>query len=144
MWIWLTGNIATNREEGDEILQIEWAKSRARAARAAEEVLLLREEMRRVIEFLKWKSKWWVSRVEYQSEDGDMAEGLCAYAHKQASLQNSLSQHFQSAWKTLLEELSIDDSQPTVRSDGIDDDSDREENPVSREHNTDLDDNIFM
>jgi len=100
--------------------------------------------MRWVIEFLKWKSKWWVSRAEYQSEDRDKAEGLRAYAHKQASLQNSLSQHFQSAWKTPLGELSIDDSQPTVRSDGIDDDSDWEENPVGREHNTNLDDNIFM
>jgi hypothetical protein len=124
-WIWLTGNVAANQEdEGDEILQVEWAKSRARAARAVEEVLLLREEMRRVIEFLKWKSEWWVSRAEHQSEDKGMAEGLHAYAHKQASLQNSLSQHFQLVWKTPLEDLSVDGSIV----DGVDDDdSDGEE-----------------
>ena len=84
---------------------------------AAEEVLLIREEMRRVIEFLKWKSKWWVLKAEHQSEDNGIAEGLHAYAHKQASLQNSLSQHFQLIWKIPLEELS-------VGIDGVDDDSD--------------------
>jgi hypothetical protein len=75
-----------------------------RAACVTEEVLLLREKMRRIIEFLKWKSGWWVSRAAYPSEDKGLVEGLRAYAYKQASLQNGLSQHF---WKTPLEELSV-------------------------------------
>jgi len=140
-WIWLTGNVGQDNE-GDEVLQIEWAKSRARAARAAEEVLLLREEMRRVIEFLKWKSKWWVSRAECPSEDKGLVEGLCAYAYKQASLQKGLSQHFQSIWKTPLEALSVD--QLTTGNDGISDDSDGEEDTDSRENNANGDDDFWM
>jgi hypothetical protein len=102
-WIWLTGNNAGNHE-GDEILQIEWAKSRARAARAVEEVLLLKEEMRRVIEFLRWKSEWWMSRTGRRPADTALDEGLRAYAHKQSLLQKGLSQQFQTTWRAPLQE----------------------------------------
>ena len=98
-WIWLTGNGAANADNSeDEILQIEWAKSRACAARAAEEVLLLKEEMRRVLEFLKWKADWWILRVGLRSETKGTAEGLHAYAHKQSLIQKNLAQHFRSIW----------------------------------------------
>src|SRR4051794_22222389 len=40
-------------------LRIEWMKSRARAARWSEEVLLVVEEMCQVMQFLKWKAEWW-------------------------------------------------------------------------------------
>jgi len=76
-WIWLTENTHSN-QDGDKILQIEWSKSCARAARAAEEVCLVKEEMRRVVEFLKWKSKWWVLRTGHWSADEGLAEGLRA------------------------------------------------------------------
>jgi hypothetical protein len=105
-WIWLTA--ATNPEEGDDILQIEWAKSRARAARAAEEILLLKEEMRRVIEFLRWKSEWWMSRVGERLPTEDLTEGLRAYACKQSLLQKRLAEHFQSIWMGPLQDSSID------------------------------------
>ena len=36
----------------NDILRLEWAKSRARAARAREEVMLLKEEMNRVLKYL--------------------------------------------------------------------------------------------
>ena len=142
-WIWLNGNVGVGPDdECDEILQVEWAKSRARAARAAEEVLLLREEMRRVIEFLKWKSKWWVSKAMSPSlsEDQGLAEGLHTYAHKQALLQSNLSQHFQSIWKTPLEELSITLS---ARNEEISDGSD-EEDADGRESNANEDDDFWL
>jgi len=58
-WIWTSGTMVDNPDNSnDDILRVEWVKSRARAARAHEEVLLLREEMRRVLEFLQWKANW--------------------------------------------------------------------------------------
>ena len=60
-WIWTTkSRTAQDGDETDDILRSEWAKSRARANRCKEEVLLLKEEMRRVLVFLEWKSKWWL------------------------------------------------------------------------------------
>jgi len=60
-WIWLVersdGAYGGEGNTGDDnILRAEWAKSRARTKRATEEVLLLQEEMRRLVEFLKWKA----------------------------------------------------------------------------------------
>ncbi|KAF9034897.1 hypothetical protein BJ165DRAFT_1356057 [Panaeolus papilionaceus] len=56
---------------------IEWAKSRARSLRATEEVMLLKEEMRRVLAYLKWKSHWWLSlRGKRVVSDKALAEGL--------------------------------------------------------------------
>ncbi|KAJ7300391.1 hypothetical protein DFH08DRAFT_725373, partial [Mycena albidolilacea] len=57
-WIWLA---QLSEEEGSqtamaEALQIEWAKTRARAWRWTEEVDLVEEEMRRVLEFQRWKA----------------------------------------------------------------------------------------
>jgi len=131
LWIWLTGNTTADPDnDGDEILQIEWAKSRAHAARATEEVLLLKEEMRRVLEFLKWKAGWWVSRVELHSADKGIAEGLRAYSHKQSLLQNNLSQHFRSIWGVPLKNSATDgtpsqDQSPSgVGNDDNDDDDD--------------------
>jgi hypothetical protein len=48
----------------DNILRVEWVKSCTRAARACEEVLLLREEMRRVLEYLQWELRWWVTQAD--------------------------------------------------------------------------------
>ncbi|KAG6913528.1 hypothetical protein DXG01_006192, partial [Tephrocybe rancida] len=57
-WIWTTGHNSSSVDNKD-LLCLEWARSRARVNRAMEEVLLLREEMGRALEFLKWKGKWW-------------------------------------------------------------------------------------
>jgi len=52
-WIWTSGTRSPDSEdEDDDILQVEWSKSQARAGRCREEVLLLKEEMRRVVAFL--------------------------------------------------------------------------------------------
>lgn len=77
-WIWTTELHSRNPEDdGDNILRVEWAKSRVRAARCREEVLLLREEMRRVLAFLEWKSSWWLERKNSRMDvASDLAEGL--------------------------------------------------------------------
>lgn len=98
-WIWTT-DTAVDRADSDDILRAEWAKSRARAARATEEVLLLREEMRRTMVFLEWKANWWRDRVELTScADSALAEGIRGYAHEQAGIQDQLRAHFRGLWQ---------------------------------------------
>jgi hypothetical protein len=64
-WIWLvphceSGPDAVSMEEHlDAHLRVEWAKSRARAARWTEDTSLLEDEMRRVIEFQECRAGWW-------------------------------------------------------------------------------------
>ena len=65
-WIWTSGSRSADPDDdGDNILQSEWAKSRARVGRCREEVLLLKEEMRRVVAFLEWKRTYggWIDRT---------------------------------------------------------------------------------
>ncbi|KAJ3500804.1 hypothetical protein NLJ89_g9630 [Agrocybe chaxingu] len=92
-------NEHNDADESDDILRSEWAKSRARAARAKEEVLLLREEMRRVLQFLEWKAKWWLGRAEFRSDDKARMEALQGYALAQAALHRSLAVNFRAAWE---------------------------------------------
>jgi len=103
-WIWTTKSHSPNpSDEGDDILRAEWAKSRARAARCREEILLLREEMRRVLAFLEWKSSWWLGRENSRVDvSSDLAEGLKAYAQTQGDLQRALKKHFCAIWQSPL------------------------------------------
>jgi hypothetical protein len=124
-WIWTTKSRTPNDDdETDDILQSEWAKSRARANRCKEEVQLLREEMRRVLAFLKWKSEWWLQRQglrEGLSRDQD--EGLRAFAVGQADLQQHLMAHFQEIWKgSLCEEVTENSTDSNNDADNPDDD----------------------
>ena len=103
-WIWTTQSRSPNpSDEGDDILRAEWAKSQARAARCREEVLLLREEMRRVLAFLEWKSSWWLDRENLRVDiANDLTEGLKAYAQTQGDLQRALNEHFRAIWQSSL------------------------------------------
>ena len=70
---------------------------------ATEEVLLLREEMRRVLDFLEYKAVEWEIRAEAR-ESPDLAtmEGIRAYTVEQAALQRKLASAFRLLWKTPL------------------------------------------
>ncbi len=63
-WIWKTVRQTLDDNEDSNILRAEWARSRARVRRASEEVMLLREEMRRVLESLEFKASWWDSNYD--------------------------------------------------------------------------------
>ncbi|KDR68470.1 hypothetical protein GALMADRAFT_15264, partial [Galerina marginata CBS 339.88] len=106
-WIWMVDNNTHNThfaENNADILRSEWARSRARANRATEEVALLREEMRRVLAFLNWKAWWWSSKQASRVvQDVVLTEGLQAYAIDQASLQRQLQESFRVIWKEPLE-----------------------------------------
>lgn len=94
-WIWLTTHVNTSsntdsgmgEEEFNESMRVEWAKTRARKARWTEELLILQEEMRRVISFQKWKAAWWREQASVRNEgDTTILSGVAGYANKQAAI----------------------------------------------------------
>ncbi|KAJ7711510.1 hypothetical protein B0H16DRAFT_1480294 [Mycena metata] len=89
-WIW-TGGGGPGEDEVElhESVRVEWSKAKARNQRWEEEVELLREEMKRVLRFLRWRS---VSR--------ELASGIEAYTARQAALHRDISRKFKTAWDT--------------------------------------------
>ncbi|KAJ7801661.1 hypothetical protein B0H14DRAFT_2615098 [Mycena olivaceomarginata] len=144
-WIWVAQG--ESWKPGDdaamnEAIRIEWAKTRARANRWAEEVDLLEEEMRCVNAFLQWRSGWWKERVGLRGlPDGPQREGETAYAIRQSAVQATLAAEFATEWDSLKElirrgragELS-DEGEEGEQSDeereGAGDDSGEEEEPI--------------
>ncbi|KAG1858005.1 hypothetical protein DFJ58DRAFT_876969, partial [Suillus subalutaceus] len=80
-------------------LRVEWCKTRARHTRWLEEIQLLLVEMRHVLAFFAWEAECWdergTLRVVDRSED---AEGLTAYAKRQAAVRCALSASFSEMW----------------------------------------------
>ncbi|KAJ7044257.1 hypothetical protein C8F04DRAFT_1250200 [Mycena alexandri] len=128
-WIWISQ--AGAAEEVDvvenEPLRIEWAKTRAKAMRYAEEVDLLEEEMRRVTQFMEWRAEQWRALVGVRDVGTDEAlqEGHAAYAHKQAGYMSAISGRFQALWKDVPEFLRS--ARATYASMEVDDDDTEEE-----------------
>jgi hypothetical protein len=84
-------------------LRCEWAKSKARGDRWAEDVQLLVEEMCRVVSFLDWKANWWYQQQHIRTQiEADLADGIAAYAAKQAHINRSLARSFTARWYPLL------------------------------------------
>ncbi|KAF8181396.1 hypothetical protein K438DRAFT_1601641, partial [Mycena galopus ATCC 62051] len=78
-------------------IRIKWTKACARADRWHEEVILLEEEMRRVLEYCAWKVKWWEDRRNSRTGvSAELAEGLQAYATEQAARERYWS--WQAKW----------------------------------------------
>ncbi|KAJ7836821.1 hypothetical protein B0H13DRAFT_2106465 [Mycena leptocephala] len=63
--------------------RVEWARARSRKIRWSEEVMLLREEMRRVLRYLGWQETWAGARV---------------YAMKEAAWHGKLAAFFRTKW----------------------------------------------
>jgi hypothetical protein len=80
-------------------LRVEWAKAKARADRCEEEVILLDEEMRRVLQFCQWKAMWWLEQAPCREDlPPQLAEGLRAYAEEQADLERCISSLWTTKW----------------------------------------------
>jgi hypothetical protein len=70
--------------------------------RYAEEVELVEEEMRRVLQFLEWRAGWWRSLIglrEGLQPEAALREGHLAYAWKQAAYMDGLAARFRKTWK---------------------------------------------
>lgn len=87
---------------------VEWAKAMAHSDRWKKEILLLTEEMRRVIQYLHWKSWWWSYQGHLRNTaSDDINKGAIAYAAKQSDIWSSLATSFAARWHPILIENSI-------------------------------------
>ena len=94
-WIWLVprvvdpGNTETmiGEDEFKETMRVEWSKAQARMRRWSEELLIIQEEMRRVLVYQKWKAGWWRERSSLRDHgDVTILSGISGYAYKQEAI----------------------------------------------------------
>ncbi|KAJ7509953.1 hypothetical protein B0H11DRAFT_2215787 [Mycena galericulata] len=99
-WIWTAeGALDDDEERLHESVRVEWARARARKSRWEEEVLTLREEMRRVLRYLVWQSAWWRQRADLRTGlSREVAAGVRAYALKQADQHDCLAKFYEGKW----------------------------------------------
>ncbi|KAJ7899713.1 hypothetical protein B0H13DRAFT_2336971 [Mycena leptocephala] len=100
-WIWTAQGSESADEEGlHESMHIEWSRALARKTRWSEEVLLLREEMRRVLRYLDWQARCWDERRVGRAGQvsAEIQHGLVAYASRQADFHRRLAAFFKSEW----------------------------------------------
>ncbi|KAL1940902.1 hypothetical protein VTO73DRAFT_7538 [Trametes versicolor] len=115
-WIWYTGGGPSPSEQGNDhglqdALRVEWAKARARAHRWSEQVRLLHEEMRRVLESTRYAAKEWnLRRSQRQTHadpsvllDDELDEGLKAYADEHCAMETGLADAFEQKWAIVRE-----------------------------------------
>jgi hypothetical protein len=115
-WIWRMPSWnpdqnATNagNDPFNATVRVEWAKTKARAERWQEEVLLLKEEMRRAIVDMEWRAQQWMDRAHARPNvSPDLLQGLTAYAYKQADIQISLAAGYAKKWVPILKSNGFD------------------------------------
>ncbi|KAF9544440.1 hypothetical protein CPC08DRAFT_730279 [Agrocybe pediades] len=113
-WIWLTSDVSED-EAGSgvysESMRVEWVKSRARTKRWQEEVLLIEEEMRRVLTYHRWKADWWTKRASLRvHQDEAITRGIRGYAHKQAATHMRMREHAACYWLNRLRHVGFEPS----------------------------------
>ncbi|KAJ7161448.1 hypothetical protein C8R43DRAFT_1123892 [Mycena crocata] len=107
-WIW---TVAGGPEEDEVALhasvRVEWSKALARKRRWTEEVTLLREEMKRVLRFLRWKAGWWEEQRGRRAGTiaAEILAGLDAYASRQAASCRSIARRFRAGWEASKSEV---------------------------------------
>ena len=115
LWIWLVPHVGgpnvetTIREDKfNGTMQVEWSNARARMQRWNEELLIVQEEMRRVIVYLNWKVAWWRERSSLRDhEDETILSGVSGYAHKQAAICSRMAEKCAVHWLPHLREKGI-------------------------------------
>ncbi|KAJ7744427.1 hypothetical protein DFH07DRAFT_963653 [Mycena maculata] len=102
-WIWTEGGgPGVSEQELHDSVRVEWSKAKARKERWEEEVELLREEMKRVLRFLRWRGMWWETRrgIRREGVPAEVVAGLQAYAARQASIHREITRRFKRMWDT--------------------------------------------
>ena len=152
-WIWLVtrssnDNLELDEEDFNNSMRIEWAKARARMMRWKEELLIVQEEMRRVIAYHGWKAEWWRDRGVSRSEgEATVLSGLSGYANKQVSICNQMAERCAIHWLPLLTKEGIrpdwaskyDRQVATQANDSEGEDIDNEDDKDGEEDDRDLD-----
>ncbi len=76
-------------------VRIEWCKAWTHKIRWKEEVMLVHEEMKRVLRFLYFKADWWLKCQDLEgSEDVELVSGRNTYALCQSVLLKSVVMRF--------------------------------------------------
>ena len=115
-WIWLVPRVQSmvdgvgeSEEHFNESMRVEWAKSQARVKHWEEEVLIIQEEMRRVIQYFEWKGTWWHEQAGVRAVgEVSILHGVHAYAEKQAALCHQLAASCARCWLPLLKGKGIE------------------------------------
>ncbi|KAJ7251189.1 hypothetical protein B0H12DRAFT_1018742 [Mycena haematopus] len=105
-WIWTAGGGPGEDEEqlcegkwSEIAVRVEWSKTKARRDRWEEEVMILREEMRRVLRMLRWTRDEWERRAAlHENVDAAVAAGLKAYAACQVYVHRRIGEGFHTGW----------------------------------------------
>jgi hypothetical protein len=109
-WIWMVGHsngMENNEEEFDKIMLAEWAKMRAHRDRWEEKYMLVVEEMRCTVAYLKWKVKWHGQAHRQTQLDFVTSQGLNAYAEHQAKTLELLVESCIQKWLPALSSVGI-------------------------------------
>ncbi|KAJ7042238.1 hypothetical protein C8F04DRAFT_946268 [Mycena alexandri] len=123
-WIWTVAGTAGTDAELEDALRIEWVKAYARSRRWKEEVMLLEEEMRRVVVTFEYNASCWDVRgqvIKVGEVDELFAEGAIAYAIKQARMFRQMAED---AKTTFTEERLANGKKRTVRRPVVEDRAD--------------------
>jgi len=73
-----------------------------------EELLILQEEMRRVLAFFEWRSVWWLEQAnKRQTLEPLVQSGVVAYAHKQSILCLGMAVRCATFWLPVMEKHRI-------------------------------------
>ncbi|KAJ7049741.1 hypothetical protein C8F01DRAFT_1001683 [Mycena amicta] len=99
-WIWTARGAFDNVNDTHlHECELEWSRALARKNRWCEEVMLLEEEMRRVLRYLRWQAHWWQGQGSCREGlEGGIAAGIAASARQQATFSKRLAGHFQLKW----------------------------------------------
>jgi hypothetical protein len=112
-------------------VRVEWSKAWNRSQRWSEANMLVTEEMRRVLAFHDSKARWWEERKDGgRTLTGAHAEGVMAYAARQAKLNRDMGARFQGMWAGVDEDLAEVAEVPEsdeVLDDGLDSEEEEEE-----------------
>ncbi|KAF7312645.1 CxC2 domain-containing protein [Mycena indigotica] len=99
-WIWFMEGEGDEEVRIHDAVRVQWAKARARRDRWTEEVLLIREEMRRVLRSLWSIQQQWLEReTSRPNARPALQEGLVAYAKKQRHIHSLIANRFVLDWR---------------------------------------------
>ncbi|KIY60826.1 hypothetical protein CYLTODRAFT_482382, partial [Cylindrobasidium torrendii FP15055 ss-10] len=95
-WIWTAMAVPTTDQDNfmRESIRIEWCKAYARRARWTEEVVLLEEEERRIVQSLCWYEAGWRARAHAWHGLTAVNRGKRAYARRQADIYRRIHDNF--------------------------------------------------
>lgn len=95
-WIWTVAGSTGSDAELEEALRIEWVKAYTRSRRWKEEIRLLEEEQRRVLQSFQYEAEKWEARagrdmIKVGEVEVGYAQGAIAYALQQAAMYRDIA-----------------------------------------------------